>query len=167
MLSEYRPETLRGSPDAQAPAAKAGWSILTTGARESMTTPRVAVVAVGLAEIAERIYGEKDSHKIVVDEIAGFFVSMAFVPFRPLPVAAAFLLFRIFDVLKPPPIRRLQELRGREMFKCPVGYDQVRLILRNVLNCRPHVNHRHDQAIPDPVEHLARLLKLQDRPACQ
>jgi len=72
----------------------------------------VAVVAVGLAEIAERIYGEKDSHKIVVDEIAGFFVSMAFVPFRPLPVAAAFLLFRIFDVLKPPPIRRLQELRG-------------------------------------------------------
>ena len=72
----------------------------------------VCGVAVALAEVAERTYGEKDSHKIVIDEIAGFFVAMAFVPFQWPHVLAAFVLFRFFDVAKPPPIRRLQSLPG-------------------------------------------------------
>lgn len=72
----------------------------------------ISGVAVALSEVAERTYGEKDSHKIVIDEIAGFFVAMAFVPFQWPHVLAAFVLFRFFDVAKPPPIRRLQALHG-------------------------------------------------------
>lgn len=72
----------------------------------------ISGVAVALSEAAERTYGEKDSHKIVVDEIAGFFVAMAFVPFRWPHVLAAFVLFRVFDVVKPPPIRQLQKIHG-------------------------------------------------------
>jgi phosphatidylglycerophosphatase A len=72
----------------------------------------VIVLAIALADAAERLHVEKDSHKIVIDEIAGFFVTMAFVPFRWQTVAAAFLLFRVMDVLKPPPIFRLQLLPG-------------------------------------------------------
>ncbi len=68
--------------------------------------------AVWLSDAAERIYGEKDSHKIVIDEIAGFFVAMIFVPFLWPHIAAAFLVFRALDVLKPAPIRQSQRLPG-------------------------------------------------------
>jgi len=68
--------------------------------------------AIAVSEVAERTYGVKDSGKIVADEIAGFFVSMLFVPFRWPHIAAAFIIFRVMDVLKPPPIRRLQFLHG-------------------------------------------------------
>ncbi len=84
--------------------------------------PRVVCLAVGLvvlsglavwlSDAAERTYGEKDSHKIVIDEIAGFFAAMVFVPFRWPHVAAVFLIFRALDVLKPAPIRQSQRLPG-------------------------------------------------------
>lgn len=69
-------------------------------------------VAIALSDLAERTYGEKDSHKIVVDEIVGFFVTMTFVPFHWPHVIAAFFLFRLFDIVKPPPIHRSQSLPG-------------------------------------------------------
>ena len=69
-------------------------------------------LAIWSADVAERTYGEKDSHKIVIDEIVGFFVSMVFVPFRWKEVAAAFVVFRALDVLKPTPIRQSQRLPG-------------------------------------------------------
>jgi phosphatidylglycerophosphatase A len=72
----------------------------------------VAAVAIWSADLAERTYGEKDSHKIVIDEIVGFFVAMTFVPFRWPHVAAVFFLFRFFDVIKPTPIRQSQKLPG-------------------------------------------------------
>jgi phosphatidylglycerophosphatase A len=49
---------------------------------------------------------------IVIDEVAGMFLSVLFLP-RTLPVlASAFLLFRLFDIWKPYPARQLQEVRG-------------------------------------------------------
>ncbi|MCX8037363.1 MAG: phosphatidylglycerophosphatase A [Candidatus Sumerlaeia bacterium] len=72
----------------------------------------LSCAAVWLSGAAERTYGEKDSHKIVIDEIAGFFVAMVFVPFRWPQIVAAFLIFRALDVLKPAPIRQSQRLPG-------------------------------------------------------
>ncbi|MBM3334058.1 phosphatidylglycerophosphatase A [Candidatus Sumerlaeota bacterium] len=72
----------------------------------------LTAVAIWSADVAERTYGEKDSHKIVIDEIVGFFVAMAFVPFRWPHVAAAFVVFRVLDVVKPAPIRHAQRLPG-------------------------------------------------------
>ena len=62
---------------------------------------------------AQRILRKPDSREIVVDEVAGFLLTTLFLPFTWLTLVAGFLLFRFFDILKPPPIRKIeQELRG-------------------------------------------------------
>lgn len=65
-----------------------------------------------VAGAAERAFGRKDDPRIILDEIIGFWVSAAFLPRDFNHLAAAFVLFRVFDVLKPGPIRRLQDLPG-------------------------------------------------------
>ncbi len=61
-------------------------------------------LAVYIAHQAEKIFQEKDSSKIVIDEMAGFLVVMSFVPPSPVNVVAGFVLFRFFDILKPFPV---------------------------------------------------------------
>ena len=61
---------------------------------------------------AEVVFLQKDSGRIVIDEIAGFLVTMGFVPPVPVYVFFGFVLFRFFDILKPFPIRRLETLRN-------------------------------------------------------
>ena len=75
-------------------------------------TIAIALLGTWGADYAEKVYGEKDSGKVVIDEIAGFFVTMFLVPWTWYWVAAGFFIFRLFDVLKPPPIDRLQKLKG-------------------------------------------------------
>lgn len=52
---------------------------------------------------AERIFGEKDSGKIVIDEVVGFLVTMVAVAPSWQRILAGFLLFRFFDIVKVPP----------------------------------------------------------------
>ena len=52
---------------------------------------------------AEILFREKDSGKIVIDEVVGYLVTMAAFPFDWRFVVAGFFLFRFFDILKPPP----------------------------------------------------------------
>jgi len=55
---------------------------------------------------AEGILGEKDPGPVVVDELLGQWLTfLPFVSLRPVDLLAGFLLFRFFDILKPPPIR--------------------------------------------------------------
>jgi len=61
---------------------------------------------------AEKILDRKDSPYIVIDEVSGMLISLMFVPYDLKLVVIAFVLFRIFDSLKPFPIGRLQNLRG-------------------------------------------------------
>lgn len=71
----------------------------------------LAVVAVGFLVgiyVCRRTAGDVGVHDhpaIVWDEVIGYLVTMALVPASWLAVVAGFLLFRLFDVLKPPPIR--------------------------------------------------------------
>jgi phosphatidylglycerophosphatase A len=58
---------------------------------------------------AERSVGEKDPGCIIIDEVAGMMVTMAGLSFTPFSAVIGFLFFRGFDILKPPPIRTLQE----------------------------------------------------------
>ena len=56
--------------------------------------------------------GEPDPGRIVIDEVAGQMIALAFLP-PTVPIwIASFLLFRLFDVLKPFPARRLEDLPG-------------------------------------------------------
>ena len=75
----------------------------------------VAVIALGTwaAGEAERaLGGGKDPGSIVIDEVAGMVLSVLAVPPTPLIVIVAFLLFRLFDVIKPFPANVSQRLRG-------------------------------------------------------
>jgi len=68
-------------------------------------------LAVWASDAAERAFG-KDSPRIVIDEFAGFVLSVLLLPKTPFVFAAAFLLFRVVDILKPFPARRAEVLPG-------------------------------------------------------
>lgn len=74
----------------------------------------LAVIAVGTwaAHRAERVLGGKDPGAIVIDEVAGMTLSVALFPLTIPVLAVGFLLFRLFDIVKPPPARGSQRLRG-------------------------------------------------------
>lgn len=56
--------------------------------------------------------GRHDPQCVVIDEVCGMLQAMLLVPFTWPRLAAAFVAFRFFDVLKPEPIRRLEHLPG-------------------------------------------------------
>jgi len=60
----------------------------------------VLLLGIGVAGRAERIFGQKDSGKIVIDEMAGFWVTMLFHPPSLKWIVIGFALFRLFDVVK-------------------------------------------------------------------
>ncbi len=72
----------------------------------------VACVGIRAASHAERLLGGKDPRQIVIDEVAGQLMTLMFVPFSAgwQTIAAGFLLFRFFDVWKPFPGRKLEQL---------------------------------------------------------
>jgi phosphatidylglycerophosphatase A len=72
----------------------------------------VFVIGTWAAGQVERMLGAKDHSTIVIDEIAGYLVAMLLVPGTWQYIAAAFFLFRAFDIVKPFPLRRLEHLPG-------------------------------------------------------
>jgi phosphatidylglycerophosphatase A len=60
------------------------------------------------------IFGRKDPSQAVVDEVMGQLITFCFVPFgiHWLLILAGFLLFRLFDIVKPFPVRSLEILPG-------------------------------------------------------
>lgn len=61
-------------------------------------------VAIWASEQAGRIYGVADDGRIVIDELAGYLVTVAFLPFNWTNALLGFVWFRLFDILKPPPV---------------------------------------------------------------
>jgi phosphatidylglycerophosphatase A len=68
--------------------------------------------AIGIASAAEKIIKQKDPGQIVIDEIAGLMVTLAGVPFNLKTALTGFVIFRVFDILKPFPIRALERRVG-------------------------------------------------------
>jgi phosphatidylglycerophosphatase A len=54
----------------------------------------------------------KDSYRVVIDEVAGMWVSLLFVPITTPTLVAGLVLFRFFDITKPLYIRRMEKLPG-------------------------------------------------------
>jgi len=54
----------------------------------------------------------KDPRRIVIDEYASILLPLYFTPPKIFPLVITFLLFRFFDIVKPPPIRKLESLKG-------------------------------------------------------
>jgi phosphatidylglycerophosphatase A len=61
---------------------------------------------------AEKIYKRKDAQMIVIDEACGMMLSLFLVPYNIWIALLGFLLFRIFDILKPPPARAIEKFSG-------------------------------------------------------
>jgi phosphatidylglycerophosphatase A len=62
--------------------------------------------------VAERYFGGIDPGPIVIDEVVGILITLAFIPVGVSGALAGFFLFRVFDVLKPFPARRFESLHG-------------------------------------------------------
>jgi phosphatidylglycerophosphatase A len=73
-----------------------------------------AVTALGVwsASVAERHFGRTDPGQVVIDEVAGVFVTMLLNPVGWIGAVLGFLLFRAADILKPFPARRFERLPG-------------------------------------------------------
>ena len=68
----------------------------------------VAVTAIGIpaATLEARGCGKEDPSHVVIDEVAGQLVTLIACPILWKPLLAGFILFRAFDIVKPPPIRQ-------------------------------------------------------------
>ena len=76
-----------------------------------LSTLAFAALAIWAADLAERQFGH-DSSRIVIDEYAGFVVSVLLLPKSLLLFAVAFVLFRALDIVKPFPARQAEALPG-------------------------------------------------------
>ena len=78
----------------------------------------VTLIAVTLAlgiwsgTIAERYFGGIDPGPVVIDEVLGMLITLAFIPAGWAAALTGFFLFRVFDVIKPYPASTLERLHG-------------------------------------------------------
>ena len=97
-------------------AAAAGWWIVATWGAWWLLPPIVAATLLGLwaARSCVRDFGKPDPGAFVLDEVAGQWVALlglaAYSDIDWRHILAAFALFRLFDILKPPPVRRLDRI---------------------------------------------------------
>jgi phosphatidylglycerophosphatase A len=93
------------------------WAALAYNLAPSLRMP----VAIGLAALVTLIgipaatqvalgSGIKDPQFVVIDEVAGQLVALIAVPLAWKTFLAGFILFRFFDILKPPPVRQLETI---------------------------------------------------------
>lgn len=72
----------------------------------------VLVIVVGIAAATQvcRASGKKDPQFVVIDEVAGQLITLIAVPLTWQSILTGFILFRAFDIIKPPPVRQLERL---------------------------------------------------------
>ncbi len=85
---------------------QAGWQMYVAIALAALVTA-IGIPAATLVARATRI---KDPQFVVIDEVAGQLITMVAVPVSWKTVLAGFILFRGFDMVKPPPVRQLERL---------------------------------------------------------
>ena len=70
------------------------------------------ILGVWAGTTAERYFGGIDPGPVVVDEVVGMLITLAFIPVGLSGAIAGFFLFRVFDIIKPFPAGRLEALHG-------------------------------------------------------
>ena len=97
-----------------------------------------ALFAIGIgipaATLVARASGKKDPQFVVIDETAGQLITLIAVPVAWKSLLAGFILFRAFDIVKPPPIRQLERLpEGTGIVVDDVGAGLYALAVMHVL----------------------------------
>jgi phosphatidylglycerophosphatase A len=67
------------------------------------------LIGIITSDKTEKIIG-KDSRHIVIDEFCGYLLAVMFIPRSLDYLVAGLVLFRVFDIMKPPPIRKIEEI---------------------------------------------------------
>lgn len=94
----------------------------------------VTLIGIPAATRAARAYGKKDPSFVVIDEVAGQLIALIFAAVTWKSLLAAFILFRAFDILKPPPIRQLERLpEGTGIMLDDVGAGLLALVVMQLL----------------------------------
>jgi phosphatidylglycerophosphatase A len=91
------------------------WGLRAAGAGllvELAVAAALFVIGAWAASATERALGVTDPGPVVVDEVMGMCVTLVAAPLSWPAAIAGFLLFRVFDIVKPPPARRLERLHG-------------------------------------------------------
>jgi phosphatidylglycerophosphatase A len=70
----------------------------------------VTLVGIPAATQVARASGTKDPQFVVIDEVAGQLIALIAAPLTWKTFLAGFILFRAFDIIKPPPARQLERL---------------------------------------------------------
>jgi phosphatidylglycerophosphatase A len=93
------------------------WTALAYALPPAMRTPVVIALAILITLIGipaatqvARASAAKDPQFVVIDEVAGQLVALIAVPLAWKTFLAGFILFRVFDIVKPPPVRQLETL---------------------------------------------------------
>ena len=88
---------------------------------------------------SERYFGGIDPGPIVMDEVVGMLITLAFIPVSITGALIGFLLFRVFDVIKPFPAGRFEKLHGGlgVMADDAMAAIYANIALRIVLYLRP------------------------------
>ncbi len=76
------------------------------------STVLLFLVGLPAASAAEQHFKRKDPAQVVIDEVVGQMVSLLLVPVTIPLYLAAFFLFRFFDIIKPVPVRKADQLSG-------------------------------------------------------
>lgn len=69
----------------------------------------VTILAVWSSGVSQKLMGRDDPPEVVIDEVAGFLVTIFLLPLSWLSLALGFALFRAFDILKPFPVRTIDK----------------------------------------------------------
>ncbi len=93
------------------------WAVLAQALAPSLRTPAavglsllVTLIGIPAATQVARGAGVKDPQFVVIDEVAGQLVALIAAPLAWKSFLAAFILFRAFDIVKPPPVRQLEAI---------------------------------------------------------
>ncbi len=72
----------------------------------------IILISVRASTVAEEVFGKTDPGQVVADEVCGYLITMILVPVTISNIFLGFLLFRLFDIAKPYPIRKFEKLPG-------------------------------------------------------
>ena len=75
-----------------------------------ITTILIIILSVYSSNWAINYFNSNDPKEVVIDEVAGFMVSILFIPFESRYIIVAFILFRLFDISKPFFVKSFEKL---------------------------------------------------------
>ncbi len=100
-------------------ATMAIWGAVATWLPVRLNAPIAAAIVAGVSAVGipaasrvARASGKEDPSQVVIDEVAGQMLTLIHAPPGWKAMLAGLILFRAFDIVKPPPLRRLEKLPG-------------------------------------------------------